>query len=169
LLISTSAFIADDDFGVADLKFDSFTDRYAYWVEKRDSEPTIVFWFWKSLGSTVNLRFIFQDGEPTDREARRVKRRMRNFLDAAFIYILDWVFLYCVDMDLVTPTSEDRWDEWAFVIPKLLETLKSKPVILRNDVELGKWPSYVKNAANDGESGPDSDEAPSPSDDEDAL
>jgi hypothetical protein len=67
---------------------------------------------------------------------------MRECLYAAFIYLLDWVYMYCMDMDLISPGSKDKWDEWDHLISAKWSGLSDKPKLQRHSVDIRKWPTY---------------------------
>ena len=69
----------DNDFIGAGISLDTFTDRHAYWTKKLDEIPALLFWFWQPLGSVVNLKFVFQEGQPATPEGRRANRRQRAY------------------------------------------------------------------------------------------
>lgn len=50
--------------------------------------------------------------------------------------------MLCIDMDLMTVGSEDRWDEWDHLISAKWSGLSDKPKLSRNAMDIGKWPSY---------------------------
>jgi hypothetical protein len=134
--------VRDNDFIGADISLDTFTDRHKYWTKKLDEIPALLFWFWQPLGSVVNLKFVFQEGQPATPEGRRAKRRQQAYFRTAFIYILDWVFRFTVDQD-VNDGSLDRFDEWDKEVTKKLKTLKNKDAIRSCMLRIGEWPSYA--------------------------
>ena len=71
------AFICDADFIGNNINFNTFTGRHAYWVEKMEEIPSLLFWYWQPLGSVINLKFVFQEGDPETREGKRARRRQR--------------------------------------------------------------------------------------------
>jgi len=72
--------------------------------------PSLLFWYWQPLGSVINLKFVFQEGDPETLEGKRAKRRQREWFKKALIYILDWVFRFTVDQN-VHRGSLDKFDE----------------------------------------------------------
>jgi len=104
------AFICDADFIGSNINFGTFTGRHAYWIKKMGEIPSLLFWYWQPLGSVINLKFVFQEGDPETLEGKRAKRRQREWFKKALIYILDWVFRFTVDQN-VHRGSLDKFDE----------------------------------------------------------